>query len=123
MSEENISFFIDDSIEQNDDNFINNLNELLNMEYVFKEHDTLCTKLIHYDINYTVKQLLIICEYYGIAKDLRITKCNKHDILNTLIIYENNIENLEKVNKRKCLWHYINELKKDKFMKKYILWN
>jgi hypothetical protein len=36
MSEENISFFIDDSIEQNDDNFIDNLNELLNMEYVFK---------------------------------------------------------------------------------------
>jgi hypothetical protein len=123
MSEENISFFIDDSIEQNDDNFINNLNELLNMEYVFKEHDTLCTKLIHYDINYTVKQLLIICEYYGIAKDLRITKCNKHDILNTLIIYENNIENLERVNKRKQLWHYIHELKNDKFMKKYVLWN
>ena len=123
MSKENISFFIDDSVEQNNCNFIDDLNELLNMEYVFKEDDNLCTKIIHYDINYTVKQLLLICDYYGIAKDLRITKCNKSDILNTLIIYENNIENLEKVNKRKQLWYYIHELKNDKFMKKYVLWN
>ena len=121
--EENISFFIDDSIEQKNNDFIYDLNELLNMEYVFKDEDNLCTKLIHYDINYTVKQLLLICEYYGIAKDLRITKCNKTDILNTLIIYENNIENLERVNKRKKLWHYMSELKNDKFMKKYVLWN
>ena len=121
--EENISFFIDDNIEQKNDDFIYDLNELLNMEYVFKDEDNLCTKLIHYDINYTVKQLLLICEYYGIAKDLRITKCNKTDILNTLIIYENNIENLERINKRKKLWHYMSELKNDKFMKKYVLWN
>ena len=123
MVEENISFFIDDNTEQNNDDFIFNLNELLNTEYVFKEDDNLCTKLINYDINYTIKQLFIICEYYGIAKDLRVTKCNKSDILNTLIIYENNIENLERVNKRKKLWHYIDELKNDKFMKKYVLWN
>lgn len=123
-NEENISFFIDDTIEEkNNDNFIYDLNELLNMEYIFKDEDNLCTKLIHYDINYTVKQLLLICDYYGIAKDLRITKCNKTDILNTLIIYENNIENLEIVNKRKKMWHYITELKNDKFMKKYVLWN
>jgi hypothetical protein len=123
MVEENISFFIDDNTEQNNDDFIFNLNELLNTEYVFKDNDNLYTKLIYYDINYTIKQLFVICVYYGIAKHLRITKCNKSDILNTLIIYENNIENIEKVNKRKQLWHYINELKNDKFMKKYILWN
>ena len=123
MVEENISFFIDDNIEQKNDDFIYDLNELLNMEYIFKDEDNLCTKLIHYDINYTVKQLFLICEYYGIAKDLRITKCNKTDILNTLIIYENNIENIDIVKKRKNLWHYMTELKNDKFMKKYVLWN
>jgi hypothetical protein len=128
MVDENISFFIDDSsIEQEnsviDFNLDFELNQILNMEYIFKDEDNLCTKIIHYDINYTVKQLLLICEYYGIAKDLRITKCNKSDILNTLIIYENNIENLENVNKRKKLWYYMTELKNDKFMKKYVLWN
>jgi len=123
MNQENISFFIDDNYE------MNNI-ELLNTEYIFeekekeKEEDYSCyIKLVHYDINYTVKQLLQICEYYGISKDLRISKCNKSDILNTLIIYENNIENLEIVNKRKNLWYYMSELKNDKFMKKYVLWN
>ena len=121
--EENISFFIDDNIEQNTSDFIIDLNELLNIEYDYEKENKLCTELIDYDINYTVKQILLICEYYGISKDLRVTKCNKSDILHTLIIYENNIENLERVNKRKKLWHYINELKNDKFMKKYVLWN
>lgn len=122
-NEENISFFIDDSIEQENIDFKLDLNQILNSEYSFKDEDNLYTKIIHYEINYTVKQLLLICEYYGIAKDLRITKCNKSDILNTLIIYENNIENLEIVNKRKKLWYYMCELKNDKFMKKYVLWN
>jgi hypothetical protein len=127
-SEENISFFIDE--DNNENNIVSdfNINELLNTEYIFKDEDDLCANFIHYDINYKLKQLLRICEYYGIeyygtSKDIRINKCNKSDVINTLIIYESNIENLEKVNKRKCLWHYINELKKDKFMKKYVLWN
>ena len=126
--DENISFFIDEDTTENNNNnndlnFDFNINEILNSEYIFKDEDKLCANFIHYDINCTVKQLLLICEYYGIAKDLRTNKCNKSDILNTLIIYENNIENLEKVNKRKKLWYYINELKKDNFMKKYVLWN
>jgi hypothetical protein len=72
--------------------------------------------------NYTVKQLLIICDYYNIAKDMRTHKFNKCDILNALIIYENKIDNFDKVSRRKQLWAYINELKHDKFMKKYVLW-
>ena len=127
------SFFIHDNIEQID-NYKININGLLNTEYIseyiFKEEEESLyyTKFLHYDINYKVKQLLQICEYYGIeyygtSKDIRINKCNKSDVLNTLIIYENNIENQERVNKRKKLWHYINELKNDKFMKKYVLWN
>ena len=127
MIGENISFFIDEDTNENTENdFIVsnfNLNEILNSEYIFKDDDNLCASLIHYDINCNVKQLLLICQYYGIAKELKSNKCNKSDILNTLIIYENNIENLERVNKRKKLWHYINELKNDKFMKKYVLWN
>jgi len=127
-SEENISFFIDEDTNENNNDLNIDVNELLNMDYVFTNEDNLCANLIHYDINYTLKQLLLICQYYGIeyystTKDIRINKCNKSDVLNTLVIYENNIENLEKVNKRKKLWNYINELKNDKFMKKYVLWN
>ena len=124
MNQENISFFIDDNVEQID-NYEININELLNTE---EEESLYYTKFLHYDINYKVKQLLQICEYYGIeyygtSKEIRINKCNKSDVIATLIIYENNIENLEIVNKRKKMWHYITELKNDKFMKKYVLWN
>jgi hypothetical protein len=136
MDQENISFFINDNVEQTD-NYEKemDINEILNTEYIseyiFKEEEEeslYYTKFLHYDINYKVNQLLRICEYYGIkyygtSKDIRINKCNKSDVLNTLIIYENKIENQERVNKRKKLWHYINELKNDKFMKKYVLWN
>jgi len=125
---ENITFFIDDNNcnnekELNMNEISMNLNEILNSEYESKNNNDLYVQLIHYDLNYTVKQLLLICEYYGISKDLKNNKCNKTDILNTLIIYENNVENTEKVNKRKILWHYMNELKNDKFMKKFVLWN
>ena len=131
---ENITFFIDDENNNNENekqlnmNEISmNLNEILKLDYEIKNKNAndndLYVELIHYDLNYTVKQLLLICEYYGISKDLKNNKCNKTDILNTLIIYENNIENMEKVNKRKTLWYYMNELKNDKFMKKFILWN
>jgi hypothetical protein len=136
MNQENISFFIHDNVEQNDNNEKEiDINELLNTEYIseyiFKEEQEQSlyyTKFLHYDINYKVKQLVRICEYYGIeycgtSKDIRINKCNKSDVINTLIIYENNIENQERVTKRKKMWHYINELKNDKFMKKYVLWN
>jgi hypothetical protein len=125
---ENITFFIDDNNcnnekELNMNEISMNLNKILNSEYESKNNNDLYVQLIHYDLNYTVKQLLLICEYYGISKDLKNNKCNKTDILNTLIIYENNVENTEKVNKRKILWHYMNELKNDKFMKKFVLWN
>jgi len=130
-NEENISFFIHEDTNENENNNdlnfeLNELNELLNMKYVYNDNineNELYVGYINYELNYTVKQLILICDYYGIGKDLRNNKCNKTDILHTLIIYENNIENIERVNKRKQLWHYINELKNDKFMKKYILWN
>jgi hypothetical protein len=69
----------------------------------------------------TLKQLNLICDYYGITSYIRITKCNKEDIINTLVFYENAYENYEIVVKRKRMWKYLAELKKDKFMKKFII--
>jgi hypothetical protein len=68
-----------------------------------------------------LKQLNLICDYYGITAYLRITKCNKEDIVNTLVLYENAYENYEIVAKRKRMWKYLAELKNDKFMKKFII--
>jgi hypothetical protein len=72
----------------------------------------------HYELNFNVKQLLTICEYYGLKQ---LKKANKLTIIHSLVEFENNVENKEMVHKRKHLCFYIEELKKDKFMKKYIL--
>jgi hypothetical protein len=76
------------------------------------------------ELNYshlTLKQLHLICDYYGIASYIRIAKCNKEDIVNMLFLYENADENYEIVLKRKRMWKYLAELKNDKFMKKFII--
>jgi hypothetical protein len=75
-----------------------------------------------YKINYNVKDLLLICEYYGIAKELKIQKFCKEMIIYFLVDFENDPLNNTIVLKRKELWHCINLLKNDKFMKKYIIW-
>jgi len=75
-----------------------------------------------YDENYTLKQLLQICEYYDLIKEIRASKTSKKlDIIGAIVMFENNSENGALVYRRKQLWHYINELKSDKFMKKFIL--
>lgn len=84
------------------------------------EDQELEEKLTNYSYM-TLKQLNLICDYYGITSYIRITKCNKEDIINTLVFYENAYENYEIVVKRKRMWKYLAELKNDKFMKKFII--
>jgi hypothetical protein len=47
----------------------------------------------------------------------------KQDIIEQILMFENNNDNYELVIRRKELWYYINELKEDKMMKKYVIWN
>lgn len=130
---DNISFFIDDNSVNNSNinlknDFSDILNEIenieLNQNYNFQNEifDATIPQMVDYSINFTVKELLLICEYYGISKTLKTNKCNKDLIINILVLFENNPENEQIVLKRKNMWFYINQLKNDKFMKKYILW-
>ena len=122
---ENVFFSLDES-DQSDDsneipnflddfNFTNEVNDLNNegiIEVMF----------VDYKLNYTVKELLLICEYYGIAKELKINKCCKDIIIQILVDFENNPLNNTIVLRRQEMWRCINILKNDKFMKKYVLW-
>ena len=124
MSEdkENITYFLHepDEIISNEYDLefdINNvLQEIENDEFKLP-------KLLNYDINFTIKDLMMICEYYGFAKELKTKKYNKEEIIHFLVDYELNPLNNDIVNKRQNMWFYINELKNDKFMKKYVLWS
>lgn len=119
---ENITFFLheeeiikpqSDLININNTN-INNTNDLYNNTFV--------PHIVNYHENFTVKELLLICEYYNIVKEVKSNKLNKDEIIHFLVDFELKYENNDIVVKRKNLWFYINELKNDNFMKKYILW-
>ena len=126
--DENINFFLNEDSDFNDDNKDTDLTNILN-EINAENHDevknidNLFHEVVNYSINYTVKQLIQICEYYNISKDVRMTKCNKEEIINTIVLFESELCNHAITCRRKKMWFYINELKGDKFMKKFVLWN
>jgi hypothetical protein len=102
--------------ENKDIDFFYFLNEIESNE------DINISKMIHYSENCTLKDLYLICEYYGFLKDIKSNKCNKELVIQILVDFECNPVNISIVTKRQNLWFYINELKNDKFMKKYVLW-
>lgn len=117
QSDENIVISMDTSIEVKKDVFdMNKLNNDFGSEEVV---DT-TMYVFNYNLNFNVKQLLQICDYYGIAKTMRQQKCNKDEIIMMLVDFEASEENCEIVTKRQLFWYYVNELKNDSFMKKYI---
>jgi hypothetical protein len=124
--EQNITFFLDEDEEITSNNFdvefdINNvLQEIENEEL---NEDLKLPQLINYHENFTIKELMLICEYYGFAKELKTKKYNKEEIIHFLVEYELNQLNSEVVYRRQNMWFYMNELKNDKFMKKYVLWS
>ena len=124
--EENVFFLLDETtLDTNNDDIINDL--LHNFDYTNKINNLTRDEIneslsIEYKINYNVKDLLLICEYYGIAKELKVHKFCKEMIIYFLVDFENDPLNNTIVLKRKELWNCINLLKNDKFMKKYIIW-
>jgi hypothetical protein len=94
--------------------------ENVNLDLDFNSDDELKFPLmINYNENYTVKELLHICDYYGISKQCK--KCNKETIVEILVDFETEPTNEQIVFKRQNMWFYMNELKNDKFMRKYII--
>ena len=132
MCEENIKFFFSENENKeepknqepknqepkNQELQNNNLTKLLSEK---NKGDEDAVNIVNYNINYTIKELMLICSYYGISQIIKNNKCNKEEIILALVTFESDINNREIVFKRKNMWFYISELKNDKFMKKYIL--
>ena len=70
-----------------------------------------------YSINYTVKSLSMIMDYYKLSR----RKLCKQRMIQLIVLYELDSDNLDIVNKRKLLWGYIKELKEDEYFSKFIL--
>ena len=72
-----------------------------------------------YSINYTVKSLSMIMDYYKLGR----RKLCKQQMIQSIVLYELDNDNLDIVNKRKQLWGYIKELKEDEYFSKFILFD
>ena len=111
----NISFFLNELDKSESDSMF----EFCQSVYI--ENDLFNNIDDEYE-NYTIKELLKICEYYDIDKSVRASKCKKTDIVATILYYEQIPENIYIVNRRQKLWSYMRELSNDTKMKKYIIW-
>jgi len=121
MTTENITFFLNETtnMKHYDIDIIKLQNEVNEIEInSLSLNDEIFQQVKNYYLNYTIKQLLIICDFYGIVK----TKMKKRDIIEQIILFENNIDNLDIILKRREFWNYMNELKNDKFMKRFVIW-
>lgn len=75
-----------------------------------------CLKL-DYSLNTTVKELKKIANYYK----LEIRKKNKVALIESVVLFELNPENLDFVENRKLMWYYFETLKEDPFFRRYII--
>lgn len=149
-SSENITFFLEEKNKINDDddditddikNFLTNNDDYFNQSenqsenqyyndknnsdelVYFINKESYQNNELYYNKEYNVKELLIICNYYGIDKEIKTSKCKKQDITSTIVFYESLPENFEIVQRRNKLWAYLTELKNDTILKKYVIWN
>jgi hypothetical protein len=116
-----ISYYLEEIEKQDENDF--NIDELMaEIDNIDLNDELPIPQIINYNENYTVKELLMICEYYGFSKDLKNNKYNKEQIIDFLVTFESDTNNSDIVFKRQNMWFYINELKNDKFMKKFVIW-
>jgi Zn-dependent peptidase ImmA (M78 family) len=120
---ENINFNIDEVYEETNVDYNDIMSNFENG--IFNDYESeniIASQILNYQMNFTIKQLVVICDYYGISKEMKLNKATKIEIINTLVYFENKSNNEDIVLKRQNLWFYLNELKNDKIMKKYVLW-
>ena len=139
--EENITFFFEDTdlataednslelekmmqefqLDDNDNtnNFVSSNESLSDQSYFIKKNFYSGNDEYYYNEEYKIKDLLKICQYYGLAKFVKALK--KQDIISTIIYFENTPENYEMVEKRHKMWAYMTELLEDPKMRSYLL--
>jgi hypothetical protein len=141
IEENNTNTTNDDTINHNNiDNIIHNLlndyedddlddayyetnkPEESNLKYYIEKNAYYGEDELYYDRS-TIKELMKICQYYDIAKNIKSSKCKKQDIVSTIVFFEGQISNREIVNKRHTMWAYMKEISDDIKMRSYILWN
>lgn len=127
MSEklENISFSLQetcsDKNDKNDENIVSYEDlvkevDLMEMTSIIGMDDYIAME-VDYQTNYLKKDLERIADYYEISK----RKKRKEQLIEDIVLFEKNIENVEIVFQRKKLWSYVEEIKCDKYLSKFLI--
>ena len=86
------------------------------MEAMAGMDDYIATEL-DYQTNYIKKDLERIADYYEISK----RKKRKDQLVEDIVLFEKDPVNIEKVYQRKKMWRYIEEIKKDKYLRQFLI--
>jgi hypothetical protein len=135
--ENNISFLLEDNETSSEDNNLLiaemmrefSLEEEIKVkddsesEYFIKKDIYFGNEELYYDEEYTVKDLMKICQYYDISKNIKASKCKKQDIILTIVYFESLEENYDLVQQRHKMWSHMSELIADPKMRCYLLWS
>ena len=131
MNNINYSIIVNNSSNQNEildiEHLINEINakemsekennSTKSIKQIFENNSDEEADFIYYYTYSNVKELHKILDYYGLPK----SKLKKDELIQMIVLYENDINNIEIVQRRKLLWHYIEQLKNDSYFGKYIL--
>lgn len=119
ITNENIKILIEENYKHNKNTNVTDLISNFNLINQMRRTRTLSfdDETTNY-YNYSIKELTLICDYYNLNE----RKMKKQDLINNINYFENKSENEFFVKQRKRLWFYMETLKNDKFMKKYIIW-
>jgi hypothetical protein len=94
----------------------------LEIEYIYEEEailgmDDYLASELDYQTNYIKKDLEKIADYYEISK----RKKRKNELVEVIVLFEKDPVNIQKVYQRKKLWKYMEEIKKDKYLRQFLI--
>ncbi len=105
--------------ELNSANSANSPNATFNSDFAefdFFNMDCATAISFDYEMNYTMKQLKHIAGYYGLK-----CKTRKADMIQDIVLFETDDKNGDAVGRRKRLFHYMDTLKNDEYLKSYVI--
>jgi hypothetical protein len=90
--------------------------DLMEMSSLIGMDDYIASE-VDYQTNYLKKDLERIADYYEISK----RKKRKDQLVEDIVIFEKDPANIEIVFRRKKLWSYVQEIKDDKYLSKFLI--
>ena len=122
VKSENINFSLQEDCKENsEENLVTYEDlvkevDLMEMSSLIGMDDYIASE-VDYQTNYLKKDLERIADYYEISK----RKKRKDQLVEDIVIFEKDPANIEIVFRRKKLWTYVEEIKSDKYLSKFLI--